>query len=109
MEKYGFASSQFSSAYLTFLASIHSHTQLKTYKEASSDPQWQQTMAEKLAALNKTHTWDLVCLPPGKSTISCKWVFKIKTKADGTIEIHKARLVVKGYNLIMKRLLLWLP
>lgn len=55
-------------------------------------------MAEELVALSKSQTWELVCLPPGKSTIRCKWVFNIKTKADGTIEHCKARLVAKGCN-----------
>jgi hypothetical protein len=47
--------------------------------------------------LEKTHTWDLVDLPHGKSAIGCKWLYKIKTKFDGTIEWYKARLVAKGY------------
>jgi hypothetical protein len=47
--------------------------------------------------LEKTHTWDLVDLPCGKSVIGCKWVYKIKTKSDDTIEQYKARLVAKGY------------
>ena len=54
-------------------------------------------MIEEFQALEKTHTWDLVDLSRGKSTISCKWVYKIKTKSDGTIEWYKTRLVVKGY------------
>lgn len=27
-----------------------------------------------------------------------KWVFKLKTKLDGSIEHYKAKLVAKGYN-----------
>ncbi|KAE9603996.1 putative RNA-directed DNA polymerase [Lupinus albus] len=37
-------------------------------------------------------------LPPHKTAIGCKWVYKTKLKADGTLERHKARLVAKGYN-----------
>ena len=28
----------------------------------------------------------------------CKWVFKKKLRPNGTIEMYKARLVVKGYT-----------
>uniref|UniRef100_A0A2N9F539 Reverse transcriptase Ty1/copia-type domain-containing protein n=1 Tax=Fagus sylvatica TaxID=28930 RepID=A0A2N9F539_FAGSY len=35
---------------------------------------------------------------PHQSTISCKWVFRVKRHADGTIERYKARLVAKGFH-----------
>ena len=55
-------------------------------------------MKEKLDALTKNHTWDLVTLPPRKSMVSCKWICKIKTSSNGSIEHYKARLVAKGFT-----------
>ncbi|GMF57945.1 unnamed protein product [Phytophthora lilii] len=37
-------------------------------------------------------------LPNGQQAIGTKWVFKIKRKADGSIEKYKARLVAEGFK-----------
>jgi len=55
-------------------------------------------MDKELQALADTRTWDIVSLPQGKRPIGCKWVYKVKCKADGSIERLKARLVVKGFT-----------
>ncbi|KAA0053710.1 retrotransposon protein [Cucumis melo var. makuwa] len=67
-------------------------------RQASTDPLWQKAMNDELQALEKTYTWDYVDLLPGKRPIGYKWIYKIKTHSDGTIEHYKARLVAKGYS-----------
>ena len=55
-------------------------------------------MEEELLAIQKNQTLDLVNLPEGKKAIGLKWVFRTKYHADGSIQIHKARLVAKNYS-----------
>ncbi|XP_021720004.1 uncharacterized protein LOC110687687 [Chenopodium quinoa] len=69
-----------------------------TYKEASKHPDWINARQKELEALQKNHTWEIVNLLAGKKPIGCKWVFKIKLRADGTIERFKAKLVAKGWK-----------
>jgi hypothetical protein len=48
--------------------------------------------------MEKHDVWDLVELPPGKRAIGCKWVFRTKYNADGSIAKLKARICAKGYS-----------
>jgi hypothetical protein len=50
-------------------------------------------MVEEIAALEQTDTWDLVSCLPYVCPITCKWVYKVKTRSDGSLERYKARLV----------------
>lgn len=68
-------------------------------KEALTGPdeaQWLSAMEKEMESLH-TNVWDLVELPKGHKVIGSKWVFKLKTGADGLVERHKARLVAQGF------------
>ncbi|RDX75365.1 hypothetical protein CR513_44761, partial [Mucuna pruriens] len=45
-------------------------------------------------------TWELVLRPPDRNVIRLKWVFRTKFNPNGSINKHKARLVVTGYSQI---------
>ena len=73
----------------------------QTVKEAltsSSKGKWQKAMERELESLRENEVWDLVELPKDRKAVGSKWVFKVKTDADGSVERHKARLVAQGFS-----------
>lgn len=66
--------------------------------ETLCDEKWTVAMNDEHQALLNNGTWHLVPPLRGKNVIGCKWVYKIKRRADGQIERYKARLVAKGYR-----------
>ena len=70
--------------------------QPSSFEEDVVHPGWKTAMDTKLQALEATKTWNIVPFPQGKKPIACNWVYKVKCKADRSLERLKAKLVVKG-------------
>ncbi|CAI7876574.1 unnamed protein product [Closterium sp. NIES-53] len=75
----------------------------KNSRQALTGPhskEWRKVMDAEIKALASRDTWVLVdrAAIKGKIILFEKWVFRVKTAADGTIERFKARWVVRGYD-----------
>ncbi|KAK1648387.1 hypothetical protein QYE76_066192 [Lolium multiflorum] len=69
-----------------------------SYRAALADDKWRIAMEAEFDALHRNRTWSLVPRPPGTNVISCKWIYKTKLRADGSLDKHKARLVARGFT-----------
>ncbi|CAI7886327.1 unnamed protein product [Closterium sp. NIES-53] len=71
---------------------------LKEALESSDAEEWKKAMESELKSIDENGTWELVELSEGRKAITSKWLFKIKSDADGKIKRYKSRLVAKGYQ-----------
>ena len=55
-------------------------------------------MQKEMESIYSSDVWDLVELPENRKPVGSKWVFKRKTKADGSIDRYKAWLVAQGFS-----------
>jgi histone deacetylase 1/2 len=72
--------------------------ELATVEEALGDKKWVSAIDAEHQAMLRNNTWHLVPPPKGKNVIGCMWVYKVKRKADYSIDRYKARLVAKGFK-----------
>ena len=73
----------------------------KNYKQAATSQhsnQWNLAMKDEYDSLLINETWELVPRPSNQNVIGCRWVYKVKRGADGSIDRYKARLVARGYS-----------
>ena len=87
-------------SYFAFVSTLSSVSLPKSTSEALSHSGWRQAMVDEMATLHSNGTWDFVSLPPGKSTVGCRWVYTVKVGPNGQVDRLKARLVAKGYTQI---------
>ena len=78
------------------------------FREASSNPLWQQPMKEELDALHKTGTWDLVDLLSGKSVIVVNGIIRSRLSRMALLTATRLALLpgvlLRSLGLIMRRL-----
>ncbi|KAJ0601440.1 putative RNA-directed DNA polymerase [Helianthus annuus] len=70
----------------------------ESYDQAKNQEEWIEAMEEEIEAMTRNETWVLVPKPEGVKPVTCKWVYKIKRKSDGTVDRFKARLVARGFS-----------
>ena len=69
-----------------------------TYEEASAHQVWRDAMMEEYNSIMKNGVWEVVPRPKEKSTVTSKWLYKIKHAADGSIEKFKARFIARAFS-----------
>lgn len=87
---------QVAAEFSCFLSTLTTRPDPTCFKQAVQNPDWVRAMNIELEALESNQTWDITTLPPGKKSIGCKWLYKTKYKADGSIDRFKSRLVILG-------------
>jgi hypothetical protein len=73
----------------------------ESVKEALTDRRWKQAMDVEYSTLLQNQTWHLVPATQASNIIDYRWVFKVKRRADGSIERYKACLVAKGVQAVL--------
>jgi hypothetical protein len=71
---------------------------MRPWQKPCFDPNWKHAIESKYSILLRNNTWHLVPPTLGCNLIDCKWLYKIKCKGDGSIDIYKAKLVEKGFK-----------
>ena len=72
-----------------------------SWEEAMSSPDrngWMNAAMEEWTALQDQGVFEKVRLPHQRRALDTKWIFKVKTKGDGSLERFKARLVARGFR-----------
>ena len=73
-----------------------------TYKEAVQSAQraeWDAAMQSEWDSLLFNNTFDILDgLPKGRKAIGSKWVYRVKSNSDGSVDKFKARFTAKGFS-----------
>lgn len=77
------------------------HQDPTSFEEATTCPEqekWKEAMGKEMKSLKDNKVWELTTLPPEKKAVGSKWVYKVKTNSDGSLECYKVRPIARGFN-----------
>jgi hypothetical protein len=80
------------------MVTINELTSYKPTLMSEDSKSWKIAISEELDVLNRNNTWDLVPQPNDSNIIKCNWVFKYKLNINGSIKLHKARVMAKRFS-----------
>lgn len=67
-----------------------------TYKAAMQSAQkskWEEAVRSRMESLAENDVMEVCFLPKGRTSITAKWVFRVKKNRDGNVNKFKARLL----------------
>ena len=88
VSRFGF--NDYMAYHYAFMMKVATVRKPETFSEAVKDPRCIEAMNEEMQALCKNETWDLVPTSPHKKVIGCRWIYKVKYNADGSVNRYKA-------------------
>ena len=72
--------------------------ELVGYEEVETNKRWVAAIKREFEMIEKKSNLDASGYTYTQKTLGVKWVYKTKLNPDGSINKHKAKLVVKGYE-----------
>ncbi len=71
----------------TYMVKVIQEVEPTRFEQAVGNPKWDNAMDEEMVVLDVNANWELVGLLKDKKAIRCKWVYKVKHNADGSMSI----------------------
>lgn len=85
------------SRYATYLKKLI-EVKPNTFEDIAHQEEWKKVMLEEYESIMKNGVWEIPPRPSDKSTVTSKWIYKIKHVIDGIIDKYKARSIVSDFS-----------